>query len=411
MSFHIVCDSCTDLTEEDIKKGCYTWVPLTLLVDGEEIIDDETFDQADFLAKVAASKESVKSACPAPESYMEAYSKADDIYVVTLSAELSGSYNSAVLGKTLYEEDHGKKNIHVVNSRGAATTQVLIARKIYEYASQGMPFEEVVEKIEEDIKKGCYTWVPLTLLVDGEEIIDDETFDQADFLAKVAASKESVKSACPAPESYMEAYSKADDIYVVTLSAELSGSYNSAVLGKTLYEEDHGKKNIHVVNSRGAATTQVLIARKIYEYASQGMPFEEVVEKIEEYTTSLRTYFVLETLEVLRKNGRLSRLSATIASALNIKPVMIGTRDGIIQKAGQARGMKKALAKMVEYMASEGRDLSGRQFVISHCNCYERAVFVKELIQKNLHAQDVDIVDTKGVSSMYACDGGIIVSY
>ena len=264
---------------------------------------------------------------------------------------------------------------------------------------------------EEDLKKGCYTLVPLTLLVDGEEIIDDETFDQADFLAKVAASKESVKSACPAPESYMEAYSKADDIYVVTLSAELSGSYNSAVLGKNLYEEENGTKNIHVVNSRGAATTQVLIARKLNEYASQGMPFEEVVDKIEEYTTSLRTYFVLETLEVLRKNGRLSRLSATIAGALNIKPVMIGTRDGVIQKAAQARGMKKALAKMVEHMGSEGRDLTRRQFVMSHCNCYERAVYVKELIKKHLHAEDVDIVDTKGVSSLYACDGGIIVSY
>ena len=264
---------------------------------------------------------------------------------------------------------------------------------------------------EEDLKKGCYTLVPLTLLVDGEEIIDEETFDQADFLAKVAASKESVKSACPAPESYMEAYSKADDIYVVTLSAELSGSYNSAVLGKNLYEEENGTKNIHVVNSRGAATTQVLIARKLNEYASQGMPFEEVVDKIEEYTTSLRTYFVLETLEVLRKNGRLSRLSATIAGALNIKPVMIGTRDGVIQKAAQARGMKKALAKMVEHMGSEGRDLTRRQFVISHCNCYERAVYVKELIKKHLHAEDVDIVDTKGVSSLYACDGGIIVSY
>ena len=264
---------------------------------------------------------------------------------------------------------------------------------------------------EEDLKKGCYTLVPLTLLVDGEEIIDDETFDQADFLAKVAASKESVKSACPAPESYMEAYSKADDIYVVTLSAELSGSYNSAVLGKNLYEEENGSKNIHVVNSRGAATTQVLIARKLNEYASQGMPYEVVVDKIEEYTTSLRTYFVLETLEVLRKNGRLSRLSATIAGALNIKPVMIGTRDGVIQKAAQARGMKKALAKMVEHMGSEGRDLTRRQFVISHCNCYERAVYVKELIKKHLHAEDVDIVDTKGVSSLYACDGGIIVSY
>ena len=264
---------------------------------------------------------------------------------------------------------------------------------------------------EEDLKKGCYTLVPLTLLVDGEEIIDDETFDQADFLAKVAASKESVKSACPAPESYMEAYSKADDIYVVTLSAELSGSYNSGVLGKNLYEEENVTKNIHVVNSRGAATAQVLIARKLNEYASQGMPFEEVVDKIEEYTTSLRTYFVLETLEVLRKNGRLSRLSATIAGALNIKPVMIGTRDGVIQKAAQARGMKKALAKMVEHMGSEGRDLTRRQFVISHCNCYERAVYVKELIKKHLHAEDIDIVDTKGVSSLYACDGGIIVSY
>ena len=267
------------------------------------------------------------------------------------------------------------------------------------------------ELLDEWKKDECFESIPLTLMVGAEQIIDDETFDQADFLAKVAASKEAVKSACPAPESYMEAYSKADDIYVVTLSAELSGSYNSAVLGKNLYEEENGTENIHVVNSRGAATTQVLIARKLNEYASQGMPFEEVVDKIEEYTTSLRTYFVLETLEVLRKNGRLSRLSATIAGALNIKPVMIGTRDGVIQKAAQARGMKKALAKMVEHMGSEGRDLTRRQFVISHCNCYERAVYVKELIKKHLHAEDVDIVDTKGVSSLYACDGGIIVSY
>lgn len=267
------------------------------------------------------------------------------------------------------------------------------------------------ELTEEMKKSGNFETASLQIDVGGHHIVDDETFDQADFLAKVAASKESVKSACPAPESYMEAYFKADDIYVVTLSAELSGSYNSAVLGKNLYEEENGTKNIHVVNSRGAATTQVLIARKLNEYASQGMPFEEVVDKIEEYTTSLRTYFVLETLEVLRKNGRLSRLSATIAGALNIKPVMIGTRDGVIQKAAQARGMKKALAKMVEHMGSEGRDLTRRQFVISHCNCYERAVYVKELIKKHLHAEDVDIVDTKGVSSLYACDGGIIVSY
>ncbi len=264
---------------------------------------------------------------------------------------------------------------------------------------------------EEDFAKGCYSWIPLTLLVDGEEIIDDETFDQASFLHKVAASTGEVKSACPAPESYMNAYGKADDIYVITLSAELSGSYNSAVLGKNLYEEENGEKNIYVFNSRGASTTQILIARKIYEYASQGLPFDEVVEKTEAYISTQRTYFVLETLEVLKRNGRLSKVSATIASALNIKPVMEGTRDGIIQKVTQARGTKKALSKMVESIVKEGRDLSKRVLAIAHCNCPKRAEYVKDLIMKNLTVGEIIIIETKGVSSLYACDGGIILSY
>lgn len=264
---------------------------------------------------------------------------------------------------------------------------------------------------EEDFAKGCYSWIPLTLLVDGEEIIDDETFDQASFLHKVATSTGEVKSACPAPESYMNAYGKADDIYVITLSAELSGSYNSAVLGKNLYEEENGEKNIYVFNSRGASTTQILIARKIYEYASQGLPFDEVVEKTEAYISTQRTYFVLETLEVLKRNGRLSKVSATIASALNIKPVMEGTRDGIIQKVTQARGTKKALSKMVESIVKEGRDLSKRVLAIAHCNCPKRAEYVKDLIMKNLTVGEIIIIETKGVSSLYACDGGIILSY
>lgn len=216
----------------------------------------------------------------------------------------------------------------------------------------------------EDFAKGCYAWIPLTLLVDGEEIIDDDTFDQASFLKKVSESTGEVKSACPAPESYMEAYQAADDIYVVTLSAELSGSYNSAVLGKNLYEEEYGKKNIYIFNSRGASTTQLLIARKIYEYASKGLPFQEVVERVESYISTQRTYFVLETLEVLRKNGRLSKLTATVAEVLNIKPVMEGTREGVIQKLTQARGTKKALMKLVDAIVKEGRDLSQRVLAI-----------------------------------------------
>ena len=263
----------------------------------------------------------------------------------------------------------------------------------------------------EDFAKGCYTWIPLTLLVDGEEIIDDDTFDQASFLKKVSESTGEVKSACPAPESYMEAYQAADDIYVVTLSAELSGSYNSAVLGKNLYEEEYGEKNIHIFNCRGASTTQLLIARKIYEYASKGLPFREVVERVETYISTQRTYFVLETLEVLRKNGRLSKLTATVAEVLNIKPVMEGTREGVIQKLTQARGTKKALMKLVDAVVKEGRDLSQRVLAIAHCNCPKRAEFVKKLIEEKLTVGEIVVIETRGVSTLYACDGGIILSY
>ena len=262
---------------------------------------------------------------------------------------------------------------------------------------------------EEDIKKGCYTWVPLTLLVDGEEIIDDETFDQADFLAKVAASKESVKSACPAPESYMEAYSKADDIYVVTLSAELSGSYNSAVLGKNLYEEEYGEKDIYVFNSRSASVGETLIGLKIAECEKKGLSFKEVIDTVEAYIEEQHTYFLLETLDILKKNGRLKGLKAVVATALNIKPVMGSTPDGNIQQLANTRGMKKGLVRMVEQIVADLKNPEEKILAISHCNCRERAETVKNMLLEKAGFKDIIIVDTAGISSMYAADGGVIV--
>lgn len=117
MSYKIAIDSCGELLNEWKDDERIEAVPLTLMVGGESIIDDETFDQKDFLKKVAACPECPKSACPSPERYMKAYEcEADHIYAVTLSSELSGSYNSAVLGKSLFLEDNPGKKIHVFNS-------------------------------------------------------------------------------------------------------------------------------------------------------------------------------------------------------------------------------------------------------------------------------------------------------
>ena len=200
-----------------------------------------------------------------------------------------------------------------------------------------------------------------------------------------------------------------DRVYAVTLSAELSGSYNSAVLGMNLYHEEHGEKNIHVFNSCSASIGETLIALKIRECEEQGMTYEQVIETVEAYIESQHTYFVLETLDTLRKNGRLTGIRALVATALNIKPVMGATPEGTIYQIGQGRGMKKALGKMAESVLAEMSDPQNKILAISHCNCPERAEAVKEQLVKHATFKDVIVVDTAGISSMYANDGGIIV--
>ena len=266
------------------------------------------------------------------------------------------------------------------------------------------------ELTEEMKRSGYYETASLSIDIDEHHIVDDETFDQKRFLALIAQSPNSPKSSCPSPETYMAGYRcEAERVYAVTLSAELSGSYNSAVLGKNLYHEEYGEKDIYVFNSRSASVGETLIALKIQECEEAGMEFEEAVRTVEGYIEGLHTYFVLETLETLRKNGRLKGIKSLMASALNIKPVMGSTPQGTICQLGQARGMKKALEKMIDEVARGVKRPEEKVLAISHCNCPERAGRVKELLLERMRPRDVIVLDTAGISSMYAADGGIIV--
>ena len=131
----------------------------------------------------------------------------------------------------------------------------------------------------------------------GHHIVDDETFDQADFLKRVSESPECPKSSCPSPERYMESYQcDAQRVYAVTLSAELSGSYNSAVLGKNLYTEEHGEKQIYVFNSRSASIGETLIAQKIAECEEQGMEFEQVIAAVEKIYSETKYIFCVRII-------------------------------------------------------------------------------------------------------------------
>ena len=267
---------------------------------------------------------------------------------------------------------------------------------------------ELLEQWKQDER---FASVPLTLTVGSENIIDDETFNQADFLQKVAACPECPKSACPSPESYRKAFDcEAEHIYCVTLSSELSGSYNSAVLGASLLHEEKKGVQIHVFNSCSASIGQTLIAMKIAQCEDAGLPFEDVVSVVNKYIEEQHTFFVLENLETLRKNGRLSRVKALVATALKIKPIMGSTPEGTICQLDQARGMNRALIKLVEQVIEKTPDSAEKVLAISHCNCPERAQVLKEAFEERMKLAKIVVLDTAGVSSMYANDGGVIVA-
>ena len=229
-------------------------------------------------------------------------------------------------------------------------------------------------------------------------------------MRKVAEYPKCPKSSCPSPERFMEAYhTEAEHVYCVTLSSHLSGSYNSAVLAKDLYAEKYGEKKIHVVDSQSASGGETQLALKLMELEEAGLPFEKVVEEIESYRDSVQTYFVLDNLETLRKNGRLSGVKALVASTLSIKPVMGGDRGEIVQRS-QTIGMKKALSKMVELIVNEVKEPTSRRLIITHCNAPQRAEQVKKMVLEKIPFLECIIMDTRGISSMYANDGGIIVT-
>lgn len=262
------------------------------------------------------------------------------------------------------------------------------------------------------LKDPHFVKVPLTIRSNGSSFIDNETFDQADLLWAMKQSDDAPATACPSPQSYLDAYQgpEDEDVYVVTLSALLSGSHNSAEQAKLLMEEDHPNKNVYVFNSCSASSGEVLVALKVRELAESGAPFKHVVREVEQFIYQMQTMFVLETLENLRKNGRLTRLQSVITGALKIKLLMGATPEGEICKLGQTLSMKQALSKMVDHMANDPAH-AGRTLAICHCNCLDRAFQVKAMAEQRCKFAHILILEAGGITSVYANDGGIVTAY
>ena len=261
------------------------------------------------------------------------------------------------------------------------------------------------------LREECFLSVPLRIQVGSHTVVDDASFDQADLLWRMKECQSAPRTACPSPAQYLDAFDcGADDVYVVTLSALLSGSHNAAAQARLLWLEEHSNARVHIFNSCSASAGEVLVALKIQELACSGMDFTTVVSHVSRYINEMETYFVLETLDNLKKNGRLTKTQALVTSTLKIKLLMGATPEGEICKRGQALSVKQDLSKMVSLMAADPKH-AGRRLAITHCNCLERAFYLKELALKQCRFEQVVISDTGGIATVYANDGGVVAAY
>lgn len=254
--------------------------------------------------------------------------------------------------------------------------------------------------------------IALKIQIDGEELTDDETLDISVFMEKLEHSVNCPHSSCPSPAQYIEGYDKAAErIYIVTGSSSLTGSYNSACLARDMLKEENPKAQICVVDSKTASAGQTLLTMKIIEWEESRLDFLGIRQKITEYRKQIKTRFVLENLKMLEKSGRLSGLKAKVAQALHILPVLEATPEGTIGQSGQARGMKKALSVLKRQIVEDCGNRMPDRLVISQCGCPERALDLKNKIQEKYPDLEILILPTKGISSMYAGSGGIVVAY
>lgn len=257
--------------------------------------------------------------------------------------------------------------------------------------------------------------VPMLIHLEDTVYTDDEQLDCDALLRHMLASPEAPRSACSPPDAWAAAFDEANtDVYVVTLSAELSGSYNGASVAAQEYMEQHPEKHIHVFNSRSAAAGQVIICLKAKELAEQGLPFAEVVQRTEAFIDTMQTFFVLETLDVFRKNGRLSRIQSLAVGALRLKMVMHGTPIGYIEPVAKALSVQQALHRMVRIIEEQTKslpDVSSRTLVITYVNCYERAAAVRDAVLAVCPFGSAVLCRGSGISTIYANNGGIVLSY
>lgn len=249
--------------------------------------------------------------------------------------------------------------------------------------------------------------VPLSISTDEKNFVDDKNLNTKEVLDYLYSYHGRSYTACPSTQSWMDAFEGADEVYVVTITSGLSGTFDSANVAKKQYLAKHPETKICIIDSLSTGPGLSLIIEKIAEWKEAGKSFEEVSKDAIAYQKSLKLYFGLQSLHNLAVNGRVSKLVASAIGIMNIRILGTASSEGTIDPIAKCRGDKRVLEKMIEEIKSCG--YHGGKVRICHVENLELANAIAEKIREVFGEIDLSIIPARGLCSYYAERGGIIL--
>ena len=251
--------------------------------------------------------------------------------------------------------------------------------------------------------------VPLKIITDRKEYIDDAKLNTTEMVWQLQTYNGPSSTACPSPQDWLDAFDDKPYVFCIAITSGLSGSCNAANIAKADYELAFPGRKVCVVDSLSTGGEMELIAEKIQALIAADLSFEDICETIKDYQKSTGLLFMLESMNNLANNGRVSKIAAKAAGILGIRVVGKASDIGTLEPLEKCRGEKKALTALVATMTSLGYE--GGKVRISHCLNENAATQLKESILVLYPQADVQIRPTGGLCSFYAEKGGLLIGF
>ena len=251
---------------------------------------------------------------------------------------------------------------------------------------------------------------PLSIMTDERQFLDDDNLNVEEMVRYLAAYNGKSHTSCPNLGDWLTAYGDAEEIFCVTMTRNLSGTYNAACIAAKQYEEEHPGRRVHVINSFSTGGEMVLVVEKIVECIHKGLSFDEICAEIEKYShKETGLLFMLESMHNLANAGRVSPVVAKFAGMIGIRAIGIASPEGTLNMLDKCRGQARALIVMAESMKKFG--YSGGKVRISQCLNPEAAEKMAELVRRDYPDADISIRPCRGLCSVYGELGGVLVGF